>query len=139
MPVRLEGALADRSTWRVDNCSIAMAIEVVGARSTMLVLREALYGTRRFDDFVRRTHSTDAVVAARLKQLTALGILIGITAVILTVGLGAGAKAQVRDQINELGTNLLVVSPGSTTSSSGVRGGQGSASTLTTADAAPRA
>ena len=44
--------------------------------------------------------------------LTMLGILIGITAVMLTVGLGQGAKAKVRDQINELGTNLLVVSPG---------------------------
>src|ERR1700754_2469876 len=75
MPVSFEGALADRSTWRVDNCSIAMAMEVVGARSTMLILREALYGTTRFDDFVRRTRSTDAVVASRLKQLTALGVL----------------------------------------------------------------
>ena len=44
-----------------------------------------------------------------------LGILIGITAVVLTVGLGEGAKAKVQDQINELGTNLLVVSPGSST------------------------
>jgi putative ABC transport system permease protein len=64
-----------------------------------------------------------------------LGILIGIAAVILTVGLGEGAQKQVRDQINALGSNLLVVSPGSSTSSAGVRGGFGSASTLTTADA----
>lgn len=35
MPVSFEGVLADRSTWRVDNRSIAM--EVVGARSTMLM------------------------------------------------------------------------------------------------------
>ena len=42
-----------------------------------------------------------------------LGILIGITAVILTVGLGNGARADVREQINELGTNVLVISPGS--------------------------
>jgi DNA-binding HxlR family transcriptional regulator len=76
MPVTFEGTLADRSTWRVDNCSIAMAMEVIGSRSTMLVLREALYGTTRFDDFVRRTQSTDAVVASRLKQLTALGALV---------------------------------------------------------------
>ena len=75
MPVSLEGALADRSRWRIDNCSIAMAMEVLGARSTMLILREALYGTRRFDDFVRRTHSTDAIVASRLRRLTELGIL----------------------------------------------------------------
>jgi len=81
--------------------------------------------------------ATEAVRTHRLRSaLTMLGILIGITAVILTVGLGQGAKAQVRDQINELGTNVLVVSPGSTTNaSSGVRGGFGSASTLTTQDA----
>src|SRR5207248_3424845 len=45
-----------------------------------------------------------------------------------------GAQAQVRDQINSLGTNLLIVSPGSATSG-GIRGGFGSASTLTKADA----
>ena len=81
--------------------------------------------------------AAEAVRTHRLRSaLTMLGILIGITAVILTVGLGAGAKADVRDQINQLGTNLLVVSPGSTTSSSGIRGGFGSASTLTKGDAA---
>ena len=53
----------------------------------------------------------------------------------LTVGLGQGAQAQVRDQINQLGSNLLIVSPGSTTSTSGIRGGRGSASTLTMRDA----
>ena len=53
-----------------------MAMEVIGARSTMLILREALYGTTRFDDFVRRSQSTDAVVASRLKQLTELGALV---------------------------------------------------------------
>ena len=80
--------------------------------------------------------ATDAVRTHRLRSaLTMLGILIGITAVILTVGLGRGAQADVRDQIDELGTNLLVVSPGSSTDSSGVRGGFGSTSTLTIADA----
>jgi putative ABC transport system permease protein len=78
----------------------------------------------------------EAVRTHRLRSaLTVLGILIGITAVILTVGLGNGAKAEVRDQIAELGTNLLVVSPGSSTDASGVRGGFGSASTLTAQDA----
>ncbi len=80
--------------------------------------------------------ATDAVRTHRLRSaLTTLGILIGITAVILTVGLGRGAKADVQDQINELGTNILVVSPGSSTNSSGVRGGVGSSSTLTMQDA----
>jgi putative ABC transport system permease protein len=81
--------------------------------------------------------ATESVRTHRLRSaLTMLGILIGITAVVLTVGLGQGAKAQVQDQINELGTNLLVISPGSTTNaSSGTRGGFGSASTLTIQDA----
>ena len=79
----------------------------------------------------------EAVRTHRLRSaLTMLGILIGIAAVILTVGMGDGARAQVRDQIAELGTNILVVSPGSSTDSAGLRGGFGSASTLTTADAA---
>jgi putative ABC transport system permease protein len=80
--------------------------------------------------------SVEAVRTHRLRSaLTMLGILIGITAVILTVGLGQGAQAEVRDQIDELGTNVLVVSPGSSTDSTGVRGGFGSASTLTVQDA----
>jgi putative ABC transport system permease protein len=79
----------------------------------------------------------DAVRSHRLRSaLTMLGILIGITAVVLTVGIGQGASATVRDQINELGTNLLVVSPGSSTSTVGVRGGFGTNTTLTQADAA---
>jgi putative ABC transport system permease protein len=78
-----------------------------------------------------------AVRAHRLRSLlTMLGILIGIAAVILTVGLGQGAQQQVGKQISALGSNLLIVSPGSSTDSSGVRGGFGSASTLTTSDAA---
>jgi putative ABC transport system permease protein len=78
-----------------------------------------------------------AVIAHRLRSmLTMLGILIGIAAVILTVGLGQGAQQQVGSEISALGSNLLIVSPGSTTSSTGIRGGFGSASTLTTADAA---
>jgi putative ABC transport system permease protein len=79
----------------------------------------------------------EAVVTHRLRSsLTVLGIMIGITAVILTVGLGEGAQKQVSSQITALGSNLLTVSPGSTTSSAGIRGGFGSASTLTVSDAA---
>ncbi|HEY4994392.1 MAG TPA: ABC transporter permease, partial [Nakamurella sp.] len=78
----------------------------------------------------------EAIRSRRMRSsLTMLGILIGIAAVMLTVGLGQGAQAQVRNQINQLGSNLLIVSPGSTTTSSGIRGGRGSASTLTTRDA----
>jgi putative ABC transport system permease protein len=77
-----------------------------------------------------------AVRAHRLRSsLTVLGILIGIATVVLSVGLGEGTKTSVSNQISALGSNLLIVSPGSTTSSSGVRGGLGSASTLTIGDA----
>jgi putative ABC transport system permease protein len=64
-----------------------------------------------------------------------LGILIGIATVVLSVGLGEGSKASVSNEINALGSNLLIVSPGSSTNSSGIRGGFGSAQTLTVSDA----
>ena len=77
----------------------------------------------------------EAVRTHRMRSLlTVLGIWIGIAAVTLTVGLGQGAQQQVADQINALGSNLLVVSPGSSTTG-GVRGGRGSATTLTSTDA----
>jgi putative ABC transport system permease protein len=79
----------------------------------------------------------EAMRSHRMRSaLTVLGILIGISAVILTVGLGVGAQQQVTAQVEALGTNLLIISPGSTTSTTGLRGGFGSASTLTEADAA---
>jgi putative ABC transport system permease protein len=78
----------------------------------------------------------EAVLSHRLRSgLTVLGIMIGIAAVILTVGLGEGAQQQVSSQISALGSNLLTVTPGSSTSSSGIRGGFGTASTLTVGNA----
>lgn len=67
--------------------------------------------------------------------LTILGILIGIAAVILTVGLGLGSQKDVSARINSLGSNLLIVTPGSTTSTTGIRGGFGSNTTLKRSDA----
>jgi putative ABC transport system permease protein len=66
--------------------------------------------------------------------LTMLGIIIGVAAVIALMGVGRGASAAIDSQINSMGTNLLFVSPGST-SESGVRTAQGSAETLTYEDA----
>lgn len=72
---RFEDAIADRSTWRAgDRCPISKALEIVGTRSAMLIIREALYGTERFDDFAERVGITEAVAAARLKELTEAGI-----------------------------------------------------------------
>jgi macrolide transport system ATP-binding/permease protein len=66
--------------------------------------------------------------------LTMLGIFIGVAAVIAMVAIGDGARYAVQQQIQSLGTNLLIVLPGATTSN-GVRAGYGSASSLTVADA----
>lgn len=79
----------------------------------------------------------EAIVTHRLRSsLTVLGILIGITSVILTVGLGEGAQSSVSSAISSLGTNLLIVTPGNVTGPGGVNAGLGTASTLTYADVA---
>lgn len=62
--------------------------------------------------------------------LTALGIIIGVAAVIAMVAMGEGAKANVAEAIASMGTNLLIVLPGSSTAG-GARGGFGSQPTLT--------
>jgi putative ABC transport system permease protein len=65
--------------------------------------------------------------------LTMLGIIIGVAAVIVMISVGRGAQARVEDQIRTLGTNLVIVVPGSVTSG-GVRMGAGSRSSLTEDD-----
>ncbi|HAP41480.1 MAG TPA: multidrug ABC transporter substrate-binding protein [Nitrospira sp.] len=66
--------------------------------------------------------------------LTMLGIVIGVGAVVGMVSLGQGATASVQREIASLGTNVLIIVPGATTTG-GVRGGLGSVSTLTVDDA----
>jgi putative ABC transport system permease protein len=66
--------------------------------------------------------------------LTVLGIVIGVAAVIAMLSIGRGAEASIASRIESMGTNLVYVSPGST-SQSGVRTASGSASTLTLDDA----
>jgi DNA-binding HxlR family transcriptional regulator len=73
--VRMTGALEPRSGWKADRCSIAAALDVVSARSAFLILREAFYGTTRFDDFAERAGISEPVAAARLRELVAEGLL----------------------------------------------------------------
>ncbi|HTI19753.1 MAG TPA: helix-turn-helix domain-containing protein [Kutzneria sp.] len=73
--MKREGALADLSSWQPTRCSLALAMDVIGTKSAFLLLREAFYGTARFDDFVRRVGITEAVAAGRLKELVEAGIL----------------------------------------------------------------
>ena len=67
--------------------------------------------------------------------LTALGIIIGVGAVITMVSIGNGAKAQVEAQVASLGQNLITVFPGSFSSAGGMRSGFGFSPTLTPEDA----
>jgi DNA-binding HxlR family transcriptional regulator len=64
----------DRSEFG-DACPIERSIALLGRRSTILLLREASYGTSRFDDFVRRTGLTESVTAGQLRMLVAEGLL----------------------------------------------------------------
>jgi DNA-binding HxlR family transcriptional regulator len=56
-------------------CPVERALERVGTRSAMILLREAFYGERRFDELARRTGLSAAVASKRLKQLVEDGLL----------------------------------------------------------------
>jgi DNA-binding HxlR family transcriptional regulator len=76
-PLTLEtDLLADRDAWSTADCSVGRALDVVGTRTAMLVLREAYYGTRRFQDFASRVGMTDAATARRLGDLVEQGLLV---------------------------------------------------------------
>ena len=81
-----------------------------------------------------------AVAARALRRnsmrtgLTALGMIIGVAAVIVMVAIGSGAQASIESQIRSAGSNLIIVSAGSS-GFGPVRQGQGATTTLTVADA----
>uniref|UniRef100_UPI0035A887E6 winged helix-turn-helix transcriptional regulator n=1 Tax=unclassified Nocardia TaxID=2637762 RepID=UPI0035A887E6 len=75
MAAVMEGSLADLSSWKPVECSIAKALDLVGTRSALLILREAYYGTTRFDGFAARVGITDAAAASQLRKLTESGLL----------------------------------------------------------------
>ena len=117
--------------------------EAADARASALAWPRAIAardGKPRHTDplaFVQMVSAAAVQAIARNKlrsALTMLGVFIGVAALIAMVAVGQGANAAVRQQIESLGTNLLVVLPGAATSG-GVRGGFGSAPTLTVADA----
>lgn len=64
-----------RKTFARMNCSIARALDLVGEWWTMLILREAFLGTRRFHDFQQNLGIARNILSARLKKLVARGIL----------------------------------------------------------------
>jgi DNA-binding HxlR family transcriptional regulator len=73
----LQGPLADRDTWSaIGECPIEKTMTVAGQKTAMLIMREAYYGTTRFDDFARRVGITKAATSARLAELVDAGLLI---------------------------------------------------------------
>mgnify|MGYP000617864644 CR=1 FL=1 len=72
----LQGALAERDAWSaVGRCPIEKTMALLGTKSAMLIMREAYYGTTRFDDFARRVGITKAATSARLTELVEAGLL----------------------------------------------------------------
>ena len=72
----MTGRLDPRESWSaIDRCSIGKALDVLRNRSTFLLMREAFYGTTRFEDFAERVGLSDPVTAARLRELVDEGLL----------------------------------------------------------------
>lgn len=65
-----------REAWQLEPDSAQRALDVLVPRSAGQIVREAFYGTRRFDDFLRHTGMTRGVLSARLRELTGQGILV---------------------------------------------------------------
>jgi DNA-binding HxlR family transcriptional regulator len=57
------------------DCSLARALEIVGERWTLLIVRDAMFGVRRFSDFERRLDISKAVLAQRLSALVDAGVM----------------------------------------------------------------
>ncbi|MEU3789105.1 winged helix-turn-helix transcriptional regulator [Streptomyces fructofermentans] len=61
--------------YAAQECSMARALEIIGERWTLLVIRDAFYGVRRYNDFLVHLGIPRAVLAARLRTLTGAGVL----------------------------------------------------------------
>ena len=67
--------MAERTSFQDLSCSTAQTLEVVGEWWTLLIVRDAFFGVRRFDDFQRRLGVSRSVLASRLAKLVDEGIL----------------------------------------------------------------
>ncbi len=93
----------ERFRYSSENCSIRRTLDIVGERWTLLVLREAFYGVRRFEDFVRALGSPRDVLSRRLRTLVAEGILER------RPYQDPGARARTEYRLTEKGRELLPV------------------------------
>jgi DNA-binding HxlR family transcriptional regulator len=100
-PIAMTGVLDPRSGWEARACSLAKALDVVSTRTAFLLLREAFYGTTRFDDFVTRAGASEPVTAARLRELVDAGLLAK------EPYREAGQRTRMRYRLTEKGADLL--------------------------------
>ncbi len=100
-PIAMTGRLDPRGSWEARHCSLAKALDVVATRTAFLLLREAFYGTTRFDDFVARAGASEPVTAARLRELVDAGLLAK------EPYREAGQRTRMRYRLTEKGADLL--------------------------------
>jgi DNA-binding HxlR family transcriptional regulator len=73
--IQMAGRLEPRDGWVAARCPIARTLDVVGTRSAFLILREAFYGSTRFEQFVALAGISEPIAAARLRELAGEGLL----------------------------------------------------------------
>ncbi len=75
--IRYTDVVAPRRDYAGQTCSLSRALEIVGERWSLLIVRDAFLGVRRFGDFAAHLGLPRAVLADRLKTLTDAGVLAG--------------------------------------------------------------
>ncbi|HEX4435834.1 MAG TPA: helix-turn-helix domain-containing protein [Solirubrobacteraceae bacterium] len=91
--------MAPRTDYTGQNCSVARALEVVGERWTLLILRDAFYGVRRFGDFASHLEIPRAVLSSRLRTLVEEEVLARVP----------GPSGHDEYELTEKGTSLWTV------------------------------
>jgi DNA-binding HxlR family transcriptional regulator len=99
--IELQGQLVDRDSWSAAACSMDRAVKVIGKRSNLLLLREAFYGSTRFDEFVRRTGLSEPVVASELRHLVDAGLFVRVPYQEL------GERERLEYRLTEMGRELI--------------------------------
>ena len=74
--IQMAPTLGPRSAERsAENCPIVRTFDVLGTKTSYVIMREAFYGATRFEEFVERTGISEPVTASRLRELTSEGLL----------------------------------------------------------------
>ena len=95
--IELQGQLVDRDSWSAAACSMDRAVK----GSNLLLLREAFYGSTRFDEFVRRTGLSEPVVASELRHLVDAGLFVRVPYQEL------GERERLEYRLTEMGRELI--------------------------------